>query len=130
MSLAPLLAAPWLIQLHAFSAIAALLLGTVQLLGPRRPALHRILGRSWAGLMIVVALSAAFITGRDERYSTIHLLIPVVLFMLWRAIAAVRRGEIRRHRLIMISVFALALVSAGGFTLLPGRLMHEVVFGG
>jgi uncharacterized membrane protein len=30
----------------------------------------------------------------------------------------------------MISLFAGALVVAGAFTLLPGRIMHRVVFGG
>jgi len=29
-----------------------------------------------------------------------------------------------------MSLFVGALVIAGAFTLLPGRLMHEVVFGG
>jgi uncharacterized membrane protein len=30
----------------------------------------------------------------------------------------------------MISIFAGALVVAGLFTLVPGRIMHRVVFGG
>lgn len=33
------------------------------------------------------------------------------------------------HRLIMIMLFSGALVIAGLFTLLPGRIMHTVVFG-
>jgi uncharacterized membrane protein len=33
------------------------------------------------------------------------------------------------HRRIMIMVFAGALVIAGLFTLLPGRIMHAVIFG-
>jgi uncharacterized membrane protein len=41
-----------------------------------------------------------------------------------------RRHWVRSHRAAMISLFAGALVIAGVFTLLPGRVMHEVVFGG
>ena len=37
--------------------------------------------------------------------------------------------DVRRHRIAMISIFAGALVIAGLFTLVPGRIMHAVVFG-
>jgi len=33
------------------------------------------------------------------------------------------------HRRVMIGIFSGALVIAGLFTLLPGRIMHAVVFG-
>jgi len=36
---------------------------------------------------------------------------------------------VRTHRITMISIFAGALVLAGLFTLVPGRIMHSVVFG-
>jgi uncharacterized membrane protein len=43
----------------------------------------------------------------------------------WKA----HRHEISDHRRIMILIFSGALVIAGLFTLLPGRIMHTVVFG-
>jgi hypothetical protein len=55
---------------------------------------------------------------------SILVLISVPLGV-WRA----HRHQVRDHRLIMISVFSGALVIAGLFTLLPGRIMHAVVFG-
>lgn len=42
----------------------------------------------------------------------------------WRA----HRHRVVDHRRIMIGVFSGALVIAGLFTLLPGRIMHTVVF--
>ncbi len=45
-------------------------------------------------------------------------------------VLAARRGNIRRHGSAMASLFVGALVVAGAFTLLPGRIMHRVVFGG
>jgi uncharacterized membrane protein len=36
---------------------------------------------------------------------------------------------IRAHRKTMLSLFWLALVGAGLFTLLPGRIMGQMVFG-
>jgi len=36
---------------------------------------------------------------------------------------------VRRHRNIMVTLFIGALVIAGAFTLLPGRIMHAVMLG-
>jgi uncharacterized membrane protein len=36
---------------------------------------------------------------------------------------------VKQHRSAMISLYLFALIGAGVFTLLPGRIMHEVVFG-
>ena len=40
-----------------------------------------------------------------------------------------RRHAIERHRRAMLRLFVGALVIAGVFTFLPGRIMHAVVFG-
>jgi uncharacterized membrane protein len=39
------------------------------------------------------------------------------------------RHRVRRHRSAMIWLFAGALLIAGIFTLTPGRIMHDVLFG-
>ena len=43
----------------------------------------------------------------------------------WRA----HTHRVAAHRRIMIILFTGALVITGLFTLLPGRIMHRVVFG-
>ena len=43
----------------------------------------------------------------------------------WRAHA----HRVADHRRFMIALFSGALVVAGLFTLLPGRIMHAVMFG-
>jgi len=55
MSLAPLLAAAPEIQVHAFAAMAAFLLGAVQLAAPKGTFPHRTLGWVWVALMLVTA---------------------------------------------------------------------------
>jgi uncharacterized membrane protein len=131
MSLTPLLAAPLLVQLHAFAALAALLLGAVQLLGVKGNALHRRLGWAWVLLMATVALTALGITGHagPGRYSWIHGLVALVGVLLPLAVWQARRGRISGHRNTMLGLFLFALVLTGGLTLLPGRIMHRVVFG-
>src|SRR4051794_13504635 len=131
MTLAPLLAAPVAIQLHAFAALTAFALGAVQLGAPKGTIPHRLFGWLWAGLMLGVVVSSFFI--HEIRlwgaWSPIHLLSVFTLAMLPLAVFAARRHDVRRHRRAMLGLFAGALVVAGIFTFLPGRIMHAVVFG-
>jgi uncharacterized membrane protein len=131
MSLAPLLNAAPAIPLHAFAAMAAFALGVVQLAAPKGTLPHRTIGWIWVGLMATVAASSLWI--HEIRlfgpWSPIHLLSIYVLIMLPIAVIAARRHNVRRHRLAMIGMFTGGLVIAGLFTLLPGRIMHAVVFG-
>ncbi|EFH12614.1 DUF2306 domain-containing protein [Pseudoroseomonas cervicalis] len=131
MSLAPLLAAPLVVQAHVAAALGAFLLGLLQLSRRKGGAPHRHLGRSWALLMLVTALTSFGITGvaAPGRYSWIHLLSLLVLVTVPMAVFAALAGRITTHRRAMLALFLLALVVTGGFTLLPGRLMHQMVFG-
>jgi uncharacterized membrane protein len=106
-TLAPLLEASPTIQIHAFAAMGAFMLGAVQLGAPKGTLPHRIVGSIWVLLMLVVTISAFFI--HELRiwgpWSPIHLLAIFTLVMLP------------------------ALVIAGLFTFVPGRIMHAVLFG-
>jgi uncharacterized membrane protein len=66
---------------------------------------------------------------RPFALDPIHLLsifTPVTLPLgVWMA----HRHRVADHRRIMILIFSGALVIAGLFTLVPGRIMHTVVFG-
>jgi uncharacterized membrane protein len=62
-------------------------------------------------------------------WSPIHLLSLLVLVTLPLAVWHAHRHDVRRHRNAMTGLFIGALVIAGAFTLLPGRIMHAVVFG-
>jgi uncharacterized membrane protein len=130
-SLAPLLNAAPAIKLHAVAALAAFGLGAVQLAAPKGTLPHRTLGWIWVALMVTVAASSFWI--HDLRvwgpWSPIHLLSIFTLVTLPLAVVHARRHRIDRHRNAMLAIFTGALVIAGVFTLLPGRIMHAVVFG-
>jgi uncharacterized membrane protein len=131
MTLAPLLEATPAIQVHAFAAMAAFALGLIQLAAPKGTLPHRTLGWVWVSLMLVVSVTAFFI--HQIRlwgpWSPIHLLAIFTLTMLPIAVFAAHRHKVERHRWSMIGLFTGALVIAGLFTLVPGRIMHAVVFG-
>ncbi|MDX2202161.1 MAG: DUF2306 domain-containing protein [Hyphomicrobiaceae bacterium] len=131
MSLAPLLQAPLAVQIHAGSALAAFALGCVQLAGVKGTAIHRTLGYAWVVLMVVVAASSFWIHEIRQLggYSLIHVLSIATLVSLPLAVAHARAHNVDAHRRVMLMLFFGALLIAGAFTLLPGRIMSRVVFG-
>ena len=131
MTLDPLLSAPQPIPAHAIAALVAMVLGGLQLYGPKGTRNHRILGYIWVGLMAIVAFSGFFIHVLKlvGPFSPIHLLSVLTLASLWYAIGAVRRGDIKRHRKTMVTLFWMALILTGFFTFWPGRVTYQVVTG-
>ena len=131
MSLAPLLDAAPAIPVHAFAAMAAFGLGVVQLAAPKGTLPHRTIGWIWVVLMLAVAISSFWIhqIRLMGPWSPIHLLSIFVLITVPLGVWRAHRHRVGDHRRIMILVFSGGLVVAGLFTLLPGRIMHAVVFG-
>ena len=132
MSFAPLLDAAPAIPVHAFAAMAAFALGLVQFAAPKGTLPHRTLGWIWVALMVLVALSSFWIhTIRlVGPWSPIHLLSIFTLLMLPLAVWKAHTHQVAAHRRAMILIFTGALVIAGVFTVVPGRIMHRVLFGG
>ncbi len=131
MSLAPLIDAAPAIPLHAFAAMGAFVLGLVQFAAPKGTLPHRTLGWIWVALMATVATSSFWIHQLRllGPFSPIHLLSIFTLTMLPLAVWKAHSHKVPAHRRAMILLFAGALVVAGMFTVLPGRIMHAVVFG-
>jgi uncharacterized membrane protein len=131
MSLAPLLDTAPAIPMHAFAAMAAFVLGLVQFAAPKGTLPHKTVGWIWVTLMALVAVSSFWIHQLRllGPFSPIHLLSIFVLVMLPLAVWKARTHQVSAHRRAMIGMFLGALVIAGLFTLLPGRIMHTVVFG-
>lgn len=131
MSFAPLFAAPAAIIIHALAAMTAFVLGSAQLALPKGTLPHRTMGWIWVSLMAVVAASSFLIHTICQfgPFSLIHGLSILTLVALPVAVMHARGHRVGEHRRVMLLLFAGALVVAGIFTLSPGRIMHDVVFG-
>ena len=131
MSLDPILSAPIATQIHAVSATAAMLLGAIVLFRRKGTPSHKLMGRIWVGLMLIVATSAIFIN--EIRlvgpFSPIHIFVAMTYYGIWEGIREIRRGNVQAHQASMKSLYLGALLLTGAFTLLPGRRMHDVLFG-
>ncbi len=131
MTLQPLLAAPSAIILHAFAAMSLIPLTALIFTIKRGSLWHKRLGWAWVLIMATVALSSFWV--QEIRlfgpFSPIHALSLFTLGSLTYAIWRIRSGDRRAHRRAMLLLVWGALAGAGAFTLLPGRIMHMVVFG-
>ena len=117
------------IPLHAIMAIVAVILGGIQLSMKKGGSIHKLLGRIWVGLMLIVAISSFFIHEIKlwGAYSPLHLLSLWTIFILGVGIYYARARNIKRHKQTMIALYFFALIVAGFFTLIPGRIMHQIL---
>lgn len=121
------------IIVHLSTVIPAVLLGPVVLLRKKGDALHRLLGRTWAVLMLVTAIASAFIHAPGggilgTGYSPIHFFTLWTLICIPLAVWLARKGHIEEHRRMMGGLYV-GLLVAGAFSFIPGRFMGSLVFG-
>lgn len=117
----------WL-ALHLGSVVPALPLGAVVLFGRKGTVRHKRLGRVWAVLMLVGALSSFGLHSLLGHLSPIHLLSALTLFAIPYGVRSAMRGDVARHQRIMVRVY-IGLISAGLFAFVPGRLFGLWLFG-
>ena len=125
------------VLIHASAAIGALVVGPFALwarLGNRvRPGLHRAAGYLWVVLMAATAASALFVRQGHlpniAGLSPSHLFVPFTATGLYLAFRALSRRDIVRHSRYMQGIYFGACIDAGAFTLLPDRLLGQLVWG-
>jgi uncharacterized membrane protein len=134
-TLEPLLHAPLAVQIHVATVVPAAIIGTWLIFFSSKGApLHRALGYTYLALMSVTAITTLWVHqlmphGPFFGLSPIHLLIPLTLWGVYNAIMGARTHNVVQHRRAMMGVYFGAILIAGALTLLPGRIMHAVVFG-
>lgn len=118
------------IQLHIVTVSLAALLGPIMLIKRKGTFTHRLLGKLWLSLMAFTAISTFFIHSINSFYgfSVLHVLSWLVLSGCWKAISTARRGDIAEHKRTILRLYFGGIISAGSFAILPGRLMHDVIF--
>lgn len=130
----PLFEAPLFIKVHVFAALGGFVLGAIQLLAPKGTLPHRVIGVIWLVLLALVAGTSWMTIWMFEiiRFSPIHILSALTTYgLIGGTIHLFQKGEnFKKHARPFRAIFLFGLLIAGAFTLMPGRIMHEVVFGG
>lgn len=125
----PQLASPAILA-HLAAVIPAVPLGAYILLARKGDARHRLLGKIWMALMVVTAVSAIFIRSINPgHFSWIHLFVVLVLVSVPRALLAIRRGLVEKHRGIVTGMYIGGALVAGFVAFAPHRTMWSMAFG-
>ncbi len=115
---------------HTIFAFGALALGTAMFVRKKGTKSHKIIGKIFVVFMAITAFSALFITGLNgDKWSWIHLFVPLSFFAIWELFYYVRKGNIKKHEKAVKGLFFGALLIPGLLSFLPGRLMWHVLFG-
>ncbi len=118
------------IQVHLYTALAALVLGAGLMVARKGRTFHRTAGWLWVGLVFTTAASTLFITSLNNgRWSLIHLFTGWTLIILPIAVTWARRHDVARHRRAMMGLFYGAFAINLIIAFIPGRTMWDLFFG-
>ena len=114
---------------HAIAAILAITIGGWQLFSKKGNRVHRYVGYLWVSLMLYVSISSFWIHSLQVLgiFSPIHLLSIFTIWALFESIRAARSNNLVRHKRMMKLLYILGLIITGLFTLLPNRIMFQVL---
>jgi len=116
---------PWtiVITVHAVAAGLAITLGTVNAFRRTRGDLtHRIVGRTWSALMLVVSIGSFWIGGYISGLSLfLHGLAAWTVISICAGVLAARHGAIGVHRRFMLGAYLGLLGAFIGVISVPSR---------
>ncbi|MEO9501423.1 DUF2306 domain-containing protein [Nonlabens ulvanivorans] len=123
-----------LMYLHLGTVVPCIFLGAYLLFFRKGNSLHKVLGKIYMTLMMITAIASLFspaLVGPQflNHFGWIHLFSFLTLYSIPTALIAIKKGNVRKHKIKMIMLYVGAIMIAGGFTLVPGRYLHGVFFG-
>ena len=116
------------LPVHLVCALVALPLGAFLLWRPKGTPTHKLLGRTWAVLMLVIAVSSYWLRTLSGGFSFIHLLSVLTLVSIPIGVYQARTRNFRAHLRTMRGLY-IGLVVAGVFAMAPERTLGELLFG-
>ncbi len=123
-----------LMYLHLATVLPAFIIGTILLLIKKGTTFHKVSGRIYMILMLITAIVTLFMPAHVgvrffNHFGWIHLFSFLTIYTVPTAYAAIKKGNVKAHKRKMILLYVGAILIAGGFTLMPGRYLHDVLFG-
>lgn len=116
------------VMFHVATVVPCVPLGLYLLIARKGTPMHKALGKLWVALMVITATSTLFIH-EGMALSWIHIFVPMTYRASWIIISSARKGDIKRHKAEIVSLFLGALMIPGVFAIiLPGRLMNVMLF--
>jgi len=120
--------------IHLATIAPAFLMASFIMVTKKGTKLHKSIGRIYMVLMLFTALITLLMSAQVgprlfNHFGFIHLLSALVLYEVPIAYWAIKNGNVKRHKQAMIGLYIGGLIIAGGFTLIPGRMLGNLLFG-
>jgi|CoawatStandDraft_6_1074263.scaffolds.fasta_scaffold55011_2 uncharacterized membrane protein len=120
--------------MHLGTIAPAFLMATFMMVTKKGTEVHKLIGRIYMVLMLFTAAVTLLMSAQVgprlfNHFGFIHLLSVLVLYCVPSAYWAIKNGNVKRHKWSMIGLYIGGLIVAGGFTLMPGRMLGNVLFG-
>jgi len=120
--------APLATRVHAVAILVLVVAGWIMLALPKGDRRHKTFGWIWVGAMVAMGATSLAVPHGDSWVAA-YIGGGSALVLLAYGVYAVKTRRLRNHgrtmAMLMISLVLMTLLS-----LMPGRLMHDVVFGG
>ncbi len=122
-----------LAYLHLATVVPAFAVGTFQLLSRKGTSTHKLLGKIYMLLMLATGLITLAMPAHVgpqllHHFGFIHIFSLAALVSVPTAYFAARYGNIKAHRIAMISLYVGGILIAGALAFLPGRMLHDWLF--
>ncbi|QXP66749.1 DUF2306 domain-containing protein [Polaribacter sp. AHE13PA] len=123
----------YLMYAHLITVVPCVFIGAYLLAVKKGTPFHRNLGKTYMLLMMITAVITLFMPAYVgpqflNHFGLIHLFSFLTLYSIPTAIIAIKKKQIKKHKLKMIFLYVGAIVIAGGFTFTPGRYLHTLFF--
>lgn len=123
-----------LMFIHLGTILPCVFLGAYLIFFLKGTAIHKSLGKLYMFLIFFSSFVSLFMEARVGpqflgHFGWIHSLSFVTMMTVPISIRAVQKGNIVRHQRSMLLLYFSGLLIAGGFTLVPGRFLHQFLFG-
>ena len=122
-----------LMFIHLATVTPCLIIGAYLLLFQKGTNKHRRIGKVYLALMFFTAIISLFLPAHVgsqflHHFGWIHLFSLLTIYTVPTGILAIKKGNMKSHKIKMILLYFGALIIAGGFTLMPGRYLHDIFF--
>ena len=119
---------------HLATVVPCIILGAALIFMAKGTSWHYRLGRWYMILMLVTAVITLFMPADVgpqlfNHFGWIHLFSFLTIWTIPTAYSAIKKGNVKAHKRKMVLLYLGAIGIAGGFTLAPGRYLHEFFFG-
>jgi uncharacterized membrane protein len=121
-------AAPVATRIHAIFILTMVVTGWGMLALPKGDQRHRVLGWSWISAMTLMGITSMAVPHGNAWISAYVGGGSALVLMTW-GILKVKRRRYRDHARTMVMLM-IALIVMTLLAVMPGRLMHNVLFGG